>query len=153
MSDIISIIIPIYNTEKYLVESLESISNQTYKNIEILLINDGSSDNSKVICEKYCNIDKRFKYFENTNHGVSYSRNFGIKKSSGKYLVFVDSDDVIAKNFIELLYNNLINNMADCSICGIKGFNLSAEIEESSTIGDTYLEQELFINLFNKYGG
>lgn len=99
----ISIIIPVYNTEKYLGQCLESLVNQTYRDIEIIIINDGSTDNSGMLCRKYKNKDNRIKYFEIQNKGVAFARNFGIKKSSGQYIMFIDSDDFIEKNTLEII--------------------------------------------------
>ena len=107
----ISIIVPIYNTEKYLKKCIDSLINQTMKNIEIILINDGSTDNSEKIIKEYK--DKRIKYFKNKNQGIGKTRNFGIKKSTGKYLMFIDSDDYISYNCCEMFYNNIINTNAD----------------------------------------
>lgn len=113
----ISIIIPVYNVEKYLAKCIESVINQTYHNLEILLIDDGSTDRSGMICEEYQKKDKRVKTFHKKNAGVSSARNIGIKNANGKYLIFVDSDDHLEQNMIETLYNNLINNNVDISIC------------------------------------
>ena len=107
----ISIIVPIYNSEKYLKKCIDSLINQTMKNIEIILINDGSTDNSEKIIKEYK--DERIKYFKNKNQGIGKTRNFGIKKSSGKYLMFIDSDDYISNNCCEMFYNNIINNKTD----------------------------------------
>ena len=101
----VTVIVPIYNSQKYLKKCLDSIVNQTYQDLEILLINDASSDKSKSICERYFK-DERVRYIENKkNKGVSYSRNLGIFLSSSSYLVFVDSDDYIKEDCIEYLYN------------------------------------------------
>lgn len=89
----VSIIIPVYNTEKYLRKCIESIVSQTYTNWELILVNDGSTDSSCMICEEYAEKDKRVRVYNKSNTGVSDSRNLGIKESSGKYLVFVDADD------------------------------------------------------------
>lgn len=99
----ISVIVPVYNVEKYLEECLDSIQNQTYSNIEIILVNDGSTDNSKEICEKYCKQDSRFKLINQTNQGQSVARNNGIAASTGEFIVFVDSDDIIRRNYLEKL--------------------------------------------------
>ncbi|HEL1654545.1 TPA: glycosyltransferase family 2 protein [Streptococcus suis] len=94
MDDLISVIVPVYNVEKYLSQCLESIINQTYKNIEILLINDASTDNSKQICQHYAQLDSRIKLFNKPeNRGVSDSRNWGIENCVGEYIIFIDSDD------------------------------------------------------------
>ena len=87
---LVSIVVPIYNSEKYLKRCLDSLVNQTYHNIEILLIDDGSTDSSAQICNAYEKNDGRITVFHNDNHGVSYSRNFGIDRSNGMYLLFVD---------------------------------------------------------------
>lgn len=107
MNDVISIIIPIYNKEQYLNKCLGSIVNQTYANLEIILINDESTDNSLKICEDFAKDDKRISIINQKNKGESESRNIGIKYSSGKYICFVDGDDFIDNNFIETLYNGI----------------------------------------------
>ena len=96
MADI-SIIVPIYNAEKYLNKCLDSLLNQTKKELEFVLINDGSTDKTDSIIKSYN--DKRIKYFKNKNQGIGKTRNFGISKSSGKYIMFLDNDDAIVVNF------------------------------------------------------
>lgn len=95
----ISIIVPIYNSEKYLKKCIDSLINQTYKNIEIILINDGSKDNSEKIIKTYS--DKRIKYISNQNQGIGKTRNEGIRKSTGEYIMFIDSDDYIKNDCCE----------------------------------------------------
>ena len=97
----VSIIIPIFNAEKFIDKCLESVINQTYKNIEILCIDDGSTDNSRKILDSYKERDERVKIFFKCNSGVSDTRNIGIEKSSGEYICFVDSDDYLDENYIE----------------------------------------------------
>lgn len=104
-NDLISIIVPIYNVEDYLEECLNSLLEQTYENIEIILIDDGSTDNSKKICDNYEKNNERIKCFHIENNGVSYARNFGLSKALGKWITFVDSDDVIDKNYCKYLIN------------------------------------------------
>ena len=99
----ISVIVPVYNVEEYLEECLESIQYQTYTDIEVILVNDGSTDSSKEICERFCQGDSRFKLINQENKGQSVARNRGVKESIGEYLMFVDSDDVINKNVLEVL--------------------------------------------------
>ena len=99
----ISVIVPVYNVEKYLEECLDSIQNQTYSNIEIILVNDGSLDNSKDICEKYCKEDNRFKLINQANQGQSVARNKGVAASTGEFIAFVDSDDIIRQDYLEVL--------------------------------------------------
>ena len=103
-----SIIVPVYNVEKYIDKCLNSVKNQTYKNFEVLVVNDGSPDDSDVIIKKYLKMDKRFKYFEKVNGGLSDARNYGVKHAKGEYLIFVDSDDYIDVELLEKL-NNVLN--------------------------------------------
>ena len=113
MNPKISIIIPIFNMEKYLNNCINSVINQTYQNIEILLINDGSSDSSENICLKYANSNERIKYFYQKNGGVSKARNFGIINFSGDYVMFLDSDDFLDLNTIETLVQTTLKNNLD----------------------------------------
>ncbi len=100
---LISIIVPVYNVEEYLDECLESIREQTYRNIEVILVNDGSTDGSKAICERYCGIDNRFHLINQKNQGQSAARNIGVTASTGELITFVDSDDVISSKYLEVL--------------------------------------------------
>ena len=115
-NELISIIVPIYNVENYLRMCLDSIQNQTYQNFECLLINDGSPDNSPDICREYVAKDARFHYFEKENGGLSSARNFGIERSTGAYLTFVDSDDWLEHDALDRLYGALRKEGADISI-------------------------------------
>lgn len=99
----VSIIVPVYNAEKYLKQCIESIINQTYKNIELILINDGSTDNSSQICMFYAKRDRRIKYFYQKNAGAATARNVGLDKCSGEYIGFVDSDDYVDLDMYEIL--------------------------------------------------
>lgn len=111
--DKISIIVPVYNNYNFLDKCLDSIINQTYKNIEIILINDGSTDNSLKKLKKYAKVDSRIILINKKNEGVSKARNDGIKISTGKYITFVDSDDYLECDAIEKIYNALIKNKVD----------------------------------------
>lgn len=122
MNDLISVIVPIYNSSKYLNECLNSILNQTYKNLEIILINDGSTDNSLEICREFKKRDKRVIIIDKANTGVSDSRNFGIENSNGKYIIFVDSDDVLNINLIYRLYSGAIEKNVDVVRCNYQGY-------------------------------
>ena len=99
----ISVIVPVYNVEEYLEECLESIRQQTFTDIEVILVNDGSTDSSKEICERFCQVDNRFKLINQENQGQSVARNHGVKESVGQFIMFVDSDDVINTNVLEVL--------------------------------------------------
>ena len=112
-NDLISIIVPIYNVEKYLRMCLDSIENQTYSNIEVLLIDDGSTDDSCKICQEYVSRDSRFRYIKKENGGASDARNFGIARAKGEYLSFVDSDDWLSLTYVEDLYQTSIRTHSD----------------------------------------
>lgn len=114
MQPLISIVVPIYNVEIHLSFCLESIKAQTYKNLQVILINDGSLDNSESICKIYCNKDSRFEYYSKSHEGLGKARNFGIQLVKGDYTMFLDSDDAIHPSQIEILYNLLIEN-PECS--------------------------------------
>ncbi|WP_296117110.1 glycosyltransferase [uncultured Eubacterium sp.] len=117
LGDLISVIVPVFNVEKYLVQCLESIINQTYKNLEIILCDDGSFDSSSEICDRYKILDNRVQVIHKKNGGLSDARNAGIDIAKGKYLTFVDSDDFILPNMIELLYDICITYQTDFAMC------------------------------------
>ena len=125
----ISVIVPVYNVEKYLDKCLTSLIKQTYKNFEIIVINDGSIDNSLAICNKYANKYDNVKVYDYKNAGVAHARNVGIKKATGDYLLFVDSDDYIKEDMYEILLNLIKKYDADVSIC-----NLYDVIDENECI-------------------
>ena len=104
MDPLITVMIPMYNTEKYVKKCITSLFNQTYKNIEIIVVDDGSTDNSLRICENLAKRDHRLKILHQENRGVSAARNIALNESQGDYLVFVDSDDYVRKNYIRNLY-------------------------------------------------
>jgi glycosyltransferase involved in cell wall biosynthesis len=115
---LISVIIPIYNCEKYLSDCIESVIKQTYKNTEIILVNDGSLDNSQRLCEQYADADSRIKLICKSNGGPSTARNAGLNCLTGEYVAFVDSDDILDYRYLEVLYELIKNNNADISSCG-----------------------------------
>lgn len=106
---LVSFIIPVYNVEKYIGRCIESVLNQTYQNIEVILVDDGSCDNSREICQEYCNRDVRIRFFSRKNEGSSLTRNFGIEHASGEYLTFVDSDDFIHPEYTRILLDVIRN--------------------------------------------
>lgn len=118
MKDLISIIVPIYNVEKYLNKCIESIVNQTYENIEIILIDDGSNDNSGIICDEYAKKDNRIIVVHKENGGVSSARNKGLKIAKGEWISFVDADDWIEQTFCQTLLNKVTQEQADIALCG-----------------------------------
>ena len=113
----VSIIVPVYNAERYIDKCIQSIINQTYKNIEIILVDDGSTDNSNIICKQYEKIHDNLKLISTENRGVSCARNTGIESSSGKYIMFVDSDDYIDNDMIEKMLQKVEENNYDLCIC------------------------------------
>lgn len=117
MESTVSVIVPVYNVEKYLRKCIDSIINQTYKDLEIILVNDGSTDCSGEICNEYKRLDNRVKVIHKENGGLSDARNIGLKHSTGSYIAFIDSDDYIADNMIESLYFRLLNDNSDIAIC------------------------------------
>ena len=152
-NELISIIVPIYNTEKYLHQCLDSIINQTYTNFEVLLVNDGSTDSSGMICQEYVENDSRFRYFEKDNGGVASARNLGLERSGGAYITFIDSDDWVEPNYLDVLYTALKENDTDVAISTYKRFaqdgvfylrSYSREDDEFLNIGtrsrDSFLE-------------
>jgi glycosyltransferase involved in cell wall biosynthesis len=117
---LVSVVVPVYNVEKYLPECVDSIISQSYANLEIILVDDGSPDNCPALCDEYAEKDKRVQVIHKKNGGLSDARNAGIKKATGKYICFIDSDDYVAKTFIEKLYEALDKNNANMSVCGYK---------------------------------
>lgn len=117
MNDLISIIIPAYNVENYIEKCIQSASNQTYPNIEIICINDGSSDNTKTVIERCARTDPRIVLIDQCNSGVSAARNAGVKSSKGKYVIFLDGDDWIDPRMCEELHAVAVRENADCVMC------------------------------------
>lgn len=114
----ISIIIPTYNVEKYIERCLKSITTQTYQNLEIIIINDGSTDSTKQLCAKFIKNEPRAKLINQKNQGLSVARNNGIKQATGEYIALIDGDDEIAPDFIEKLYSAIIKTNSDIAVCG-----------------------------------
>ena len=117
MKDLVSVVVPVYKVEKYLTECVESIVGQTYKNLEIILVDDGSPDNCPKMCDDWAKQDKRIKVIHKPNGGLMAAWVDGVKICNGKYVCFVDSDDYVKKDFVEKLYEGLINNSADVCAC------------------------------------
>lgn len=118
--ELVSIIVPVYNVDQYLRRCLDSIRSQSYKNIEIILVDDGSTDLSGIICDEYKNIDNRVLVIHKDNGGLSDARNTGIQYATGEWVVFIDSDDIVTKDFIEVLVNGVTHYQADICTCYFK---------------------------------
>ena len=118
MADLVSIIIPVYNCEKYLRRNLESIVAQTYENLEIIYVDDGSSDKSADIIQSFMEKDRRIKLIQQTNHGVSYARNAGLKAATGTLITFSDADDYVDERYVETMATAIEEEQADIACCG-----------------------------------
>ena len=116
----VSVIVPIYNVEKYIDKCLSTLKNQSFRDFEVLLINDETPDNSMQIAEKYASEDSRFLIFSKKNGGLSDARNYGIEHSRGEFIVFVDSDDYLHEDYLKTMYEDCINNNADMAYCRFK---------------------------------
>lgn len=138
--DLISVIIPVYNAEKYLRNCLDSVVNQTYHNIEIILVDDGSTDNSGNICDEYATAFKKIITIHQKNQGASSARNNGISKAKGQYITFVDSDDIIDGKYIEYLYNLIKKYNTKMSISSYK---VISENGKSIDFGQDYMEKAI----------
>lgn len=137
--DLISIIVPVYNVEKYLSECIDSILAQTYENFELILVDDGSPDNSGKICDEYEEKDKRIKVIHKENGGVSSARNTGLDNAKGEYITFIDSDDVVDKQYLELMHQKLTETNSDMCFCHFDRFDENGSKENKEDIPE-YLE-------------
>jgi len=140
MKELVSVIIPVFNVEKYIEISLDSILNQTYENFEVIIVNDCSTDSSKKICEKYVEKDSRIVFVDKSenriNRGASYARNCGLDIAKGKYIAFLDSDDYVEPEFLHTLVSLLENFNCDLSGCSVirETFGEPKNINDKSTI-------------------
>ena len=132
--DLISIIVPVYKVEKYLDKCVQSIVDQTYQNLEIILVDDGSPDNCGAMCDVWAKKDSRIKVIHKENGGLSDARNAGIKAASGEYIFLLDGDDYILKNAIELMYKGVTENNADIAICNYKKVTSDIDLVDESNI-------------------
>lgn len=126
----ISVIVPIYNTENYLPRCIESILRQTYQNMEIILVDDGSTDDSLYVCEKYAEEDSRIVIVRQNNKGNNAARKAGLEVCTGEYVTFVDSDDWIGENLVAMLYQNIQENYADMVVSNVLMIRMEGRLEE-----------------------
>lgn len=139
----ISIIVPVYKVEDYLEQCIDSLINQTYKNIEIILVNDGSPDNCGAICDEYARRDERIKVLHKNNQGLSCARNSGLEISTGDFICFIDSDDYVSENYCEVLYSLLKSTNYDYSVCGAHRFADGSEpCPNNSSLNGTFSNLE-----------
>lgn len=149
MDELISIIVPVYNVKKYLDRCLDAVIGQSYRNLEILVIDDGSADGSSEICDRYAGIDQRIRAFHTKNRGLSAARNLGLKHAKGRYYAFADSDDYMEPHMYERLYEGIRRSGCDVCACGhfVEGkdgiLNTVAFEEESSCGTKKWLEDFL----------
>lgn len=141
MNEKITVIVPVYNVEHYLDKCLDSLINQTYKNLEIIVINDGSTDNSGIICQEYAQKDNRIIYIEKENGGQSEARNMGLNRMTGSYVTFVDSNDWVELDYVEVLYNKLIEYQADIAVGNYYSYNEQEGIFYFHIFGNSYYEK------------
>ena len=133
--ELISVIVPIYNVERYLDRCINSIVGQSYRNLDIVLVDDGSPDNCPKMCDEWAEKDQRIRVVHKANAGLGMARNTGIEHALGKYICFFDSDDYIAPNTIEVAYTALIENQAEIAVFG------SATVDESKTVLNTKIPE------------
>ncbi len=136
---LISVIVPIYNVEPYLEKCINSILNQTYRNLEIILVDDGSPDNCGAICDAYLSSDQRIRVIHKQNGGLSDARNAGIDMASGEFIAFVDSDDTIMPEMMEKLYERIVIDRSDMALCGGKRVNQDGELLSECFLPDNVL--------------
>ena len=141
MTEKITVIVPVYNVENYLNKCLDSLINQTYKNLEIIVINDGSTDNSGIICQEYAQKDNRIVYIEKENGGQSEARNMGLDRMTGSYVTFVDSDDWVEPNYVEVLYKKLLEYCADIAVGNYYSYDEKEGVFYFHIFGDSYYEK------------
>lgn len=153
MDPTVSIIVPVYNCEEYISNCLESILAQTYTNIEIVIVNDGSFDNSEKIVNKFKEQDDRIVYYYQVNSGPSEARNTGISNSRGEYVVFIDSDDTVDKNYVEILLNKMINSGSDFVCCGYKDISEHGVLNYSDFDFDEHVPLHSFMDMVCKGTG
>lgn len=155
--DLVSVIVPTYNTSKYIKKCIDSILNQTFENIELIVVDDGSNDNTKDIVNQID--DRRLKYIYKENGGVSSARNLGIDLSTGNYIMFVDSDDYIDKDFIEVVYDYATKTGCDIVRCAYRNVALDGKVinEVKYSLGNIVFNKDsmdlIMKNIFFGYGG
>ena len=145
----ISVIVPVYNVEQYLPKCLDSILEQTFKDLEILLIDDGSTDDTCVICNQYAKKDFRIKVYHQENRGVAAARNEGLDKANGEYIGFVDGDDLLDKDMFSVLYQNAIKYRCEISCCQISTTEINGSVSEPfSNKSGLYCRDDLIKKFF-----
>ena len=153
MESLISVIVPVYNVEKYLDRCVESIVNQTYKNIEIILVDDGSPDRCPQMCDEWAKKDNRIKVIHKENGGLSSARNAGLEICRGDYIGFVDSDDFINNDMYRTLLSCIMQKNVDMSICNVSKVFCNSNTEEIGSIIDGLLTKDEFLDHMEAFNG
>lgn len=155
MDEKISIVVPIYNVENYIKECVESLINQDYENIEIILVDDGSTDSSGIICDDYQKNNTNVFSYHKKNGGLSDARNYGIDRANGKYIAFVDGDDMVEKDYISFMYKLIKEGNVEISSCGIKKIyeNGTIKIDSFENIHKNFIgnEAEIYLNVIGYF--
>lgn len=145
--ELVTIIVPVYNVEKYIYECVDSLIKQTYKNIEIILIDDGSKDKSGAICDNYAASDARIKVIHKQNEGLGFARNTGLKVAQGKFVTFIDSDDKADADLVENLVNGIYEANGDTCIGGFKRISENGMVSFEESYDKAVFEGK---NVYNK---
>lgn len=152
ISNLATVVVPAYNVAPFIADCIESLLRQTYRDIEILVVDDGSADDTAKVVETVTNSDSRVRFFRNENHGVSYSRNYAIDQGQGEYLLFVDADDLVAPDYVETLVQLLERNNAECSAVGITPFEKRAPLFGKG-LQEIYRNEEVYESILDKCKG
>ena len=160
----ISVIVPVYNVEKYIHRCVDSILGQTYTDFELILVDDGSTDHCSAVCDEYARMDSRVKAIHQMNRGLSEARNAGLDAAQGEYICFVDPDDYLPVCALEIMHNHLIASDAQCCVCGYQAVDANGQITETHAVEDgvllpglqaireRYLSNNLQYNIVNVWG-
>lgn len=153
MNEMITVIIPVYNAEEYLDECINSVCKQTYKNLQIIIVNDGSTDASRDICERYATKDSRILLINKANGGQASARNVALNKTEGDYICFLDSDDMMKNDMLEKLYKIHKKTESDIVVCGFQKFENKVQVNESNSVLEkTYSKEEALLDIcMDKY--
>lgn len=152
--ELITVIVPVYNVEKYIKECVDSLIHQTYRNIEIILVDDGSNDNSSKICDDYAAIDSRIKVIHKENAGLGFARNSGLEIATGKYVTFIDSDDMAERDLVERLMKEVAEKKADTCIGGFKRITEDGKVVfQESYAGEVFSGDDVYNKLFARMLG
>ncbi|WP_158295177.1 glycosyltransferase family 2 protein [Eggerthella lenta] len=155
MSALISIVVPVYNTEKYLKQCVDSVLSQTYRNLEVILVDDGSTDGSPAICDEYAMRDSRVRVIHKENGGLSDARNSALDAMTGEYVGFVDSDDWVAPDMFEYLHGGLVGNRSGISVCEpieVRTYRMDYKVRTSDIVYDSEVAlNELFFDRQGNY--